>query len=327
MMRRAAMIVVPLAVAGLLGTVVLGSLVSAPDANATPMSCNAAIGPWTDGDASKGQRDAARLGEESRSIVTQIIAIGKGRGESPRAWQVAIQAGMTESGLRNLDHGDLDSVGIFQMRTSMGWGTPEQLGNVEYQINKFYDVLLAVPGWETMRPGEAAQAVERSAFPDRYHEWEEMAAYLVSELGEIIDPSGCGTGSGGGPVPAPTEAAAAAIEFAMAQQGEPYVWGGQGPDVWDCSGLMLRAYQAAGITIPRVANAQYGAGAHVPVADAQPGDLIFWASDTSQPISIGHVALYIGDGQVVQAPQSGDVVKVSKIWDTGLMPLATRPGV
>src|SRR2546429_606533 len=132
------------------------------------MACNAAIGPITAGPAGSGAADAARLTDEQRGNVALIISIGKQRQLPALAWQVAIQAGMTESGLRSLSFGDRDSLGIFQMRPSMGWGTPEQVTDPVYAINKFFDVLEAVPNWKEQRPGESAQDVERSAFPDRY---------------------------------------------------------------------------------------------------------------------------------------------------------------
>src|SRR5690606_13249687 len=179
----------------------------------TPASCDAAIGPTQPGNMQVGADAARKLDPEQRRTVQQIIAIGKKRKLSPRAWQIAIQAGMTESGLRNVDYGDRDSLGIFQMRPSMGWGTPEQVTDPEYAINKFYNVLQGVPDWEKIRPGDAAQAVERSAFPDRYHQWEAMAVYLVENLGNVTDASGCGEGSGN--LLPPNPKAAKAIEFAL----------------------------------------------------------------------------------------------------------------
>lgn len=293
----------------------------------TALSCDAAIGPTEPGQRGQAQRDAARLGDEQRRIVSLIISIGKERGLSPRAWQVAIQAGMTESGLRNLHYGDRDSLGIFQMRPSMGWGTVEQVTDPPYQVNKFYDVLESIPGWETMRPGDAAQAVERSAFPDRYHRWEPMAVHLVEEGGQVADATGCGESAG--EILPPNDAAADAIEFALGEQGKPYVWGAEGPDSYDCSGLMLRAYEAAGVTLPRVSRDQYTAGAMLPVERAQPGDLVFWAYDPSDPSTIHHVAMYLGDGRIVEAQQSGVPVHIRDIsWDEAeLVPQAIRPGV
>ncbi|PXY19939.1 NlpC/P60 family protein [Prauserella sp. PE36] len=293
----------------------------------TPLSCDAAIGPTQPGLASKGEADASELDEEQRGIVSLIISIGKERKLSPRAWQIAIQAGMTESRLRNLNYGDRDSLGIFQMRPSMGWGTVEQVTNPPYQVNKFYDVLEEVDGWEEMRPGDVAQAVERSAFPDRYHNWEPMAVHLVENMGQVENASGCGESAG--PVLPPNQVAGQAIQFALGEQGKPYVWGATGPNSYDCSGLMLRAYEAAGITLPRVSRDQYKAGAMLPVEQAQPGDLLFWAYDPSNPSTIHHVAMYLGDGKMVEAQQSGVPVHTREVsWDEAeLVPQAVRPGV
>jgi cell wall-associated NlpC family hydrolase len=291
------------------------------------LSCDAAIGPTDAGQAQSAQSQADNLDGEERQIVQQIVAIGKQRGLSPRAWQVAIQAGMTESGLRNLGYGDRDSLGIFQMRPSMGWGSVAQLQDVAYEINKFYDVLLAVPNWDQQRPGTSAQAVERSAFPDRYHRWEPMAAYLVQNVGQVTDVIGCGQ-SVGLALPA-NKAAATAIAFALGEQGKPYVWGATGPDSYDCSGLMLRAYEAAGITLDRVSGDQYHDGALLPVATAQPGDLLFWAYDPSNSNTIHHVAMYLGNGKIVEAQQTGVPVHVRSVSfdENELVPQAVRPGV
>ncbi|WP_199433856.1 C40 family peptidase [Qaidamihabitans albus] len=293
----------------------------------TPLSCEASIGPTQPGMQNAGAADATNLDAEQRDIVALIISIGKERGLSPRAWQIAIQAGMTESGLRNLNYGDRDSLGIFQMRPSMGWGTVAQVTNPPYQVNKFYDVLESVPDWQNRRPGDVAQAVERSAFPDRYHEWEPMAVHLVENMGNVPDAAGCGEGMGAA-LP-PNEAAATAIEFALGEQGKPYVWGATGPNSYDCSGLMLRAFEAAGITVPRVSRDQYKAGAMLPVEEAQPGDMLFWAYDPADPSTIHHVAMYLGDGKIVEAQQSGVPVHTRSVsWDEAeLVAQAVRPGV
>ncbi|WP_236795962.1 C40 family peptidase [Amycolatopsis sp. GM8] len=290
-------------------------------------SCDAAIGPTSPGQAQTAQGQAQGLDGDQRQIVQQIVDIGKQRKLSPRAWQIAIQAGMTESGLRNLAYGDRDSLGIFQMRPSMGWGSVPQLQDIGYEINKFYDVLLAVPGWDQQRPGSSAQAVERSAFPERYHRWEPMAAYLVENVGQVADMVGCGQ-SAGLALP-PNQAAASAIAFALGEQGKPYVWGAEGPDSYDCSGLMLRAYQAAGITLDRVSQDQYHDGALLPARTAQPGDLLFWAYDPSNPNTIHHVAMYLGDGKIVEAQQTGVPVHVRSVSfdESELVPQAVRPGV
>jgi cell wall-associated NlpC family hydrolase len=107
-----------------------------------------------------------------------------------------------------------------------------------------------------------------------------------------------------GPIVAPTAAAQTAVDTAMAQLGDPYVWAGAGPDTFDCSGLTQYAYAAAGIYLPHSSNMQSTVGTAVAYADLQPGDLVFFYS----PVS--HVGMYIGNGQMVHAPHTGDVVRV-----------------
>ncbi|MGH3513749.1 MAG: C40 family peptidase, partial [Pseudonocardiaceae bacterium] len=176
-------------------------------------------------DPREAPRVAVRVSDldtEQRAIVEQIIAIGKQRRLPPRAWQIAIQAGMTESRLHNLHYGDRDSLGIFQMRPSQGWGSVAQVTDPVYEINKFYDKLLMVPGWETQRPGDSAQDIERSAFPARYHQWEPLAVNVIGAVGgdvtEFVKAS-CST-----PLPAPSEIAGRAIQYALGEVGKPYVW-------------------------------------------------------------------------------------------------------
>lgn len=118
---------------------------------------------------------------------------------------------------------------------------------------------------------------------------------------------------------------AAVLAFAQQQLGKPYVWGAVGPGSFDCSGLTGASYAAAGLHLPRVAAQQWFAGPHVSLADLQPGDLLFWASDINNPASIHHVALYAGQGLIVAAPHSGDVVKVEALFLEGYMG-AVRPG-
>ena len=123
---------------------------------------------------------------------------------------------------------------------------------------------------------------------------------------------------------APTSVVSAALDFARAQLGKPYVWGATGPDSFDCSGLTQAAYTAAGVRLPRVAQDQWFAGPHVDLGAIQPGDLLFWASDTSAPATIHHVAFYLGSGQILAAPHTGDVVKVEPLYLEGYLG-AVRP--
>ncbi len=110
--------------------------------------------------------------------------------------------------------------------------------------------------------------------------------------------------------------ALAALRYALSQRGKPYVWGAEGPDTFDCSGLTWAAYNSVGIQIPRVANDQYYAyrTRGVAVANLLPGDLLFFSTDKNDWRAIHHVAMYIGDGLMVHAPQTGDVVRVAPVW-------------
>jgi peptidoglycan DL-endopeptidase RipA len=95
---------------------------------------------------------------------------------------------------------------------------------------------------------------------------------------------------------------------------------------FDCSGLTQYAYAQAGILISRNSRAQFTSLPRVPVADLQPGDLVFWATDPADPNTIHHVALYLGHERVLQAPESGDIVKVSDMWWTGYAGAARPTG-
>ncbi|WP_326644036.1 C40 family peptidase [Streptosporangium sp. NBC_01755] len=112
-----------------------------------------------------------------------------------------------------------------------------------------------------------------------------------------------------------------AVNWAMSKRGTPYVWGGTGNGGFDCSGLMLRAYGAAGITLPRVTNDQYAAfSKKIAWKDLKPGDLAFFSG-------LGHVGMITRPGYMVHAPRSGDVVKEEKLsaWRRSSFVGAVRP--
>lgn len=113
-----------------------------------------------------------------------------------------------------------------------------------------------------------------------------------------------------GSVTASSASAQAAVNFAMAQIGKPYGWGSTGPDSYDCSGLMMAAYASAGVSIPRTSEAQQAGLTSVSLSNLQVGDLVFFYGGS-------HVGMYIGNGQVVHAPTSGDVVKISDMNSMG----------
>lgn len=126
------------------------------------------------------------------------------------------------------------------------------------------------------------------------------------------DSSGSSEGSSGGsggsapsnPAPPSGGGVSAALAFARAQIGEPYVWGAAGPGSWDCSGLTMAAWRQGGKYLPHYSVAQYEQSTPITLSQLQPGDLVFWAT-TSSPSSIHHVALYAGNGMIIQAPRTG----------------------
>jgi len=268
---------------------------------------------------------AEQLSDEQRQNATTILGVVKQRGMPARAGLVALATAMQESTLKNLNYGDRDSLGLFQQRPSQGWGSPAQVTDPIYATGIFLDRLLQVPGWETMPVTVAAQTVQRSAFPNAYAKWEPLAAQLVAQIGAVaaVAPS-----AGCAPAVLAAGVAGAAIQFALGEVGKPYVWGATGPATYDCSGLMMAAFRSAGITLPRVSRQQFLAGGHVPVRQAQAGDLLFYAYDPNDPATIHHVMLYMGNDQMVEAPYSGENVRVQPVnWNyRELVPLATRPG-
>ena len=128
------------------------------------------------------------------------------------------------------------------------------------------------------------------------------------------------------PTPAPSysgNAASTAISTAMSYLGTPYVWAGESAAGLDCSGLTMVSYEAAGVELTHSSRVQYGEGSLVPLDAAQPGDLVFWSSDGSQS-GIYHVAIYLGDDQMIEAPTFGMTVRVTSMRYSGVMPYAVR---
>ena len=115
----------------------------------------------------------------------------------------------------------------------------------------------------------------------------------------------------------PPGAANTALQAALSKRGSQYQWGGNGPNAFDCSGLTKWAYATAGITIPRVAVDQYRVGRPVAQSELLPGDLVFYDDGTGNPAAIHHVAMYVGEGKMVDAPTEGQLVDVRAIRGDG----------
>ena len=114
-----------------------------------------------------------------------------------------------------------------------------------------------------------------------------------------------------GSTTAPNHGVSAAIAFARQQVGKPYLWGGTGPDAFDCSGLVMMAYQAAGVDIPRTSEAQWARGPQVPSSQVEPGDLVFFAGSDGTATNPGHVGLVIGGGKMIEAYATGFPIRIS----------------
>lgn len=362
-------------------------------------------------------------------------------GASQRDITIALMTALQESGLRNLKYGDRDSQGLFQQRPSQGWGSVAQVTNPEYASRKFFQALLADSNRGERSLTQAAQHVQRSAFPDAYAKHEGSARELLQQIGQggggveaggqgqqaapaitpaapSITPSqnlkaqlaqsiglpeapavaGLGStsnqadltqtvplegqfedptdedgeegpqslaiadvgegadiaenpletqyitandadtqtlgdfstgtpwrgtetdtgfvpidaeggaygGSGGGG--GNSQAGAVASKFL----GTPYVWGASSPLGFDCSGLTSYVFEQMGISLPRASVDQSRGGQGVAMSDIQPGDLLFWDASSRNGTGADHVAIFVGDGMMIEANgPRGRVVKTA----------------
>ncbi|MGP4000919.1 heavy metal transporter [Streptomyces sp. 8N706] len=130
-----------------------------------------------------GENGAAyAMQPEQAANAATIEAVGSSRGLPERAITIALATAMQESGLRNIDYGDRDSVGLFQQRPSQGWGNARQIKDPVYSAGKFYEHLVKVPGYSRLPLTVAAQKVQRSGFPQAYAKHEPDASLLASAL-------------------------------------------------------------------------------------------------------------------------------------------------
>ncbi|MER6566988.1 C40 family peptidase [Streptomyces sp. NPDC001093] len=301
-------------------------------------------------DASKVHVEGLDLPGEQIPNAQTIVATGISLSIPKHGQIVALATAMQESRLRNLGGGDRDSLGLFQQRPSQGWGTAAQIHDPVYASEQFYKALLKVHGWQQMTVTQAAQAVQRSGYPDAYAQWEPLATALQKAIAATFPDSGekdtgktddkpapatgCDTadGSSFGPIPegavpkgykipkGTDPRARKAIVWAMQQLGTMYQWGGSctnahGPDAMarcDCSSLMQQAYAHAGITLTRTTYTQVGEGKAVSLEALKPGDLLFSRGTAARP---EHVGMYIGEGLVIEAPRTGKPVRITPIKD------------
>lgn len=319
-------------------------LPSSPVVGVTPTTLTART---TDG-------QSVTLDQAQLTRAATVVSVGAGtNGVGRDGIVIALMAALTESSLHLLsntaaypdsanypndgDGSDHDSLGLFQMRPSTGWGSVANLMDAEYDAEAFYGGptgpnhgsprgLLDITDWKLLPKGAAAQAVEVSAYPDRYSAYEPVAEAILNGLATSSSSGSCGEQNPSSGVQLPAGFAGALIAAAQTQIGKPYVWGGgtytgpsgvgsdgRGPG-FDCSGLVLyAAYQASGgkLRLPHYSGAQMTYGQPVAWDDKQPGDLIFFTEPgASTP---HHVAIYVGDGKILQAPRTGENVRYGTI--------------
>ncbi|MGW4651708.1 C40 family peptidase, partial [Kitasatospora sp. NPDC004289] len=153
---------------------------------------------------------------------------------------------------------------------------------------------------------------------------EEAAAREAAAAAAAATPSHSSDGYAAADTPWSADGAAAAIAFARSKIGLPYIWGGEGPAGYDCSGLTMMAWRRAGKSLTHFAADQYAESTPVSYAQLRPGDLVFW-TDTGRARDIHHVAIYIGDDQMIEAPRPGTAIKQASLWIMGRPDFYGRP--
>jgi len=232
-------------------------------------------------------------------------------------WSVLAAIGKVES-----DHGRSTAPGVTSGANFAGAAGPMQLGIGGKAGNTFagYAVDADGGGADVYNPPDAVFTaanylcrngaargadVAKAVFAYNHADW-----YVTKVLAIA---SGYAATQGLPPGAPAEDVAAAAVQFAYSQLGRPYQWGATGQlGFYDCSGLMLQAYRAGGVELPRTSREQWFQGARVwNVGDMQPGDLVFYAYNLADPSTIHHVGIYIGAGNMIDAPYTGAFVRVT----------------
>ncbi|MGW0971653.1 NlpC/P60 family protein [Streptomyces sp. NPDC002516] len=162
---------------------------------------------------------------------------------------------------------------------------------------------------DRLTPQQRTQYAQRGGAGDRQH----VSRDAARDPAPVAASGASGGSAAGTGVAAPNSRAAAAVAYAYSKLGSPYVWGATGPDAFDCSGLAQAAYRSAGVSLPRTTYAQINAGQRVALSQLQPGDLVFFYA------GVTHVGIYVGNGQMIHAPNPSAPVRLAPISE---MPFA-----
>ena len=245
----------------------------------------------------------------------QVLAgIGKvecdhGRNPDPACWQEGAENAAGAGGPMQFLAATWQEYGI----AASGSGTPDRWNPA--------DAIVSAANY--LKANGAPDSIEQAVFA--YNHSDSYVQQVLAWADLYANVYGAGA-SGSAPAIAAAEspgpAVQAAVSYALAQLGTPYRWGGDEPGGFDCSGLVQAAYQAAGIALPRVAQAQYDVGPPVPAGQPlKPGDLVFFGAD---PADVTHVGIVVSPGEMVDAPHTGAVVRIEPYsWPDFLG--ATRP--
>ena len=330
---KAALVLLGVGVALALGLAVLAGGGGGQDATSAAVSLARVVAQ-----ACPLQGRAASLGAAQSSNADALVATAmSASGDDERAARIALSAALAMTALQPAPPAASGPVGVYGEVASPKWGTPAQLGDPAYATATFVAHLVAVQGWASMAPWRAAAlALFPAHVPARALRvaWARSGPVMRSVMGEADQPGACGQGTGAlaGPpaayglpagyvVPPGTPAPnAAAVSFALAQLGKPYLWGAAGPAAYDCSGLTMAAWAAAGVALEHYTGDQQQEGVAVSPADLVPGDLVLVpGSDSPGPGVAGHVGLYLGDGLVISAidPAMGVAVQTWPVFVAG----------
>ena len=209
----------------------------------------------------------AELAPDQAVYASLITAVAVQRGLPPRAASIALATAMQESKLRNIAHGDQagpDSRGLFQQRPSQGWGTEAQVMDPYYAANAFYDALVQIPGYESMDITEAAQTVQRSAFPTAYAQHEQMGRSFASGLSgqtpEAVECTLRSAAAAGDPVAVSAELAQAYGPLDTAVEGQTLVVEASGNQAWSVAQWAVANAKGYEVTHVQVAGRSWDRG-------------------------------------------------------------------